>query len=190
MTEKKFYVYAHRRLSDGSIFYIGKGHGKRAWVKSTRGIWWKRVEAKHGRSVHILARELPEICAFSLERSLISFYGRANLVNATDGGEGATGAKRSDEWKREMSRRMSGENNPMFGVSKTISELHKKRISEANSHPKPAGFGDVVRARLIGSRQDPNINAKRSASMKGRHAGKNNPMYGKRKVNGAWVNEP
>ena len=36
----KFYVYTHRRASNGVVFYVGKGHGRRAYVKSHRGKWW------------------------------------------------------------------------------------------------------------------------------------------------------
>lgn len=44
------------------------------------------------------------------------------------------GRKHSEEWKTEMSKRNSGENNPMFGKSphlgKKYSEEHRKNISE------------------------------------------------------------
>lgn len=39
-------------------------------------------------------------------------------------------APKSERWKKQASERTSGENNPMYG--KTISEDHKKAISEAN----------------------------------------------------------
>lgn len=85
-------VYVHRKITDGSIFYVGKGCGeKRARSKSARSTRWKRSEAKHGRSVHIVASGLTNDAACELEIFLISEIGRESLVNMTDGGEGAPG---------------------------------------------------------------------------------------------------
>lgn len=86
-----FYVYVHRRKSDGKVFYVGKGRQKRAWATSRRSVHWQRVVQKHGLSIQIIADSLNEVCAFSIERMVIAKYGRGNLVNLTDGGEGTSG---------------------------------------------------------------------------------------------------
>lgn len=177
--EKKFYVYVHRRVSDGKVFYVGKGKGKRAWCKSTRSDWWKRVESKHGRTVHIIVRNVQETCAFSIEVALISFLGSGELVNMTRGGEGASGSKRSSEFASLMRDRMSGDKNPMFGRHSKLTSDHKIKIGLSNRKPKPKGFGDAVKLRMIGSVVSDEIKAKKSATMIGRHSGENNPMFGK-----------
>lgn len=85
---KKFYVYIHKRLSDGGIFYVGKGSGNRAWSRSGRSDYWNRIVRKHGRSVEIFMNSMSEPCSYTMEKILISLIGRDNLCNHTDGGEG------------------------------------------------------------------------------------------------------
>lgn len=65
----RFYVYRHRRESDGKVFYIGKGTGWRAWSCSypSRSRYWVRVYKKHGRIVEIIRNGLNENCALTLE---------------------------------------------------------------------------------------------------------------------------
>lgn len=100
---KKFYVYIHRRKSDGRVFYVGKGTGKRALRTSGRNRYWKRVYNKHGRIVEILLHFEKENCAFSFEKAMIALYGKENLTNTTDGGEGVCGLVHSEEARKKMS---------------------------------------------------------------------------------------
>lgn len=86
--EKKFYVYVHRRASDGRVFYVGKGSKKRLTETYGRSEYWRRVSEKHGWSAHIVARFSQEQCALSFEVALIKLIGRESLTNATMGGEG------------------------------------------------------------------------------------------------------
>lgn len=104
--EAKFYVYAHFRADDGRCFYVGKGKAKRAW-STNRSAWWKRTVAKHGYNVQILATWDSEEDAFEHERVLIACFRDLGhpLVNLTDGGEGASGAVRSEETLAKMSEK-------------------------------------------------------------------------------------
>ena len=68
----KYYLYCHRRKDDNSIFYIGKGSGKRAWTRQGRNIYWKRVAEKAGFEVEILYHDLQEEEAFILEKILFA----------------------------------------------------------------------------------------------------------------------
>jgi len=61
-------------------------------------------------------------------------YGVRNVYNETDGGDGMSGHKHSEESKRKMSKAMMGENNPRYG--KTISEDNKKKLIQANKRPR------------------------------------------------------
>lgn len=81
----RYYVYEHCRASDGAVFYVGKGSGRRAYSR-TRSEHWKRVVAKHGLVVNIVKDEMPEVCALTLERVLIARYGLDNLVNIAEAG--------------------------------------------------------------------------------------------------------
>lgn len=100
--ERKFYVYAHYRKSDGVIFYVGKGNGIRHRTASGRNRFWHKVANKHGWTSKILTQHMPEPCALSFEMALIASR-REALVNITLGGEGVTGLRHSEQSKRKMS---------------------------------------------------------------------------------------
>jgi hypothetical protein len=97
-----FYVYAYIRknTSDngkaGTPYYIGKGHGDRAWYRN-KGEIRRPTEDKY---IIIIENNLTEVGALAIERRMISWYGRLDcltgcLHNKTDGGDGATGVKRT-----------------------------------------------------------------------------------------------
>lgn len=94
---RDFYVYVHRRATDGRVFYVGKGNGRRAWATQGRSNYWRHIVAKHGYTVDIVQNGMQEWWAFELEIELIAFYKRESLCNLTDGGDGCSGAKRSAE---------------------------------------------------------------------------------------------
>ena len=116
-----YYIYAYLR-PDGTPYYIGKGKDNRAWEK-TKG----HIPPNDKSRIIILEANLTEIGAFALERRLIRWYGRKDigtgiLRNGTDGGEGASGAIRSEESKLKMAASKKG---------RVFSEEHKLKISEA-----------------------------------------------------------
>lgn len=125
-TPKQFYVYVHRRASDGRVFYVGKGTGRRAWALNGRNKHWHNIVAKHGCSVEIAQYGMQEWWAFELERDLISSYGRESLCNLTDGGDGASGAKRSIEVRKRMSD-FNPMKNPIHRAAVSAAKKGKKR---------------------------------------------------------------
>lgn len=151
--EKPFYVYVHRRATDGRVFYVGKGSARRLHHKG-RNPHWHNIVNKHGFTAHIVMRFENETCAFSFERALIDFYGKSNLCNLSDGGEGgSTGSVRTKEQREKYSRSKMGENNPMYKrvvpqevrdklskalmanppwKGKKLSEDHKLKLSESH----------------------------------------------------------
>lgn len=100
----RHYVYAHRRASDGRIFYIGKGsHPDRATTRDRRNAYWQAVVAKHGLTVEVVMHFATDALAQQCERDLIAWYGRENLTNLTDGGDGCAGLVPTEETRRKLS---------------------------------------------------------------------------------------
>lgn len=123
-----FYVYVHRKSSNGEVFYVGKGKDKRAWTKCGRTKYWSRVVEKHGLIVEIVLSNLQEWYAFELETNLIALYGRKDsgdgcLINMTNGGEGATGTKKNVETRAKISAAKKGV---------VFSEKHRQNLSSAH----------------------------------------------------------
>ena len=104
--EMMFYTYAHYK-PDNSVFYIGKGQGRRAWSKKNRNPHWKNVVAKHGEhKVEILAHWPTEQEAFEHEKFLIWCFRDmgCSMTNIADGGEGCSGLIHTEEVKQKISR--------------------------------------------------------------------------------------
>lgn len=140
------YVYVHLRATDDSVFYVGKGTLKRAWSRTGRNRWWRFIVAKYGYEVAIVKDGLSEACAFSLERMLISVY-RASLCNITDGGEGASGYKHSDETKAIMAAMKIGyvpKIPPEARERAARARIGKKMSIESRAKMSAAWVGRVV----------------------------------------------
>jgi len=104
--EKIFYTYAYLRSKTsktaeaGTPYYIGKGHGNRAY-----GYHRRTPVPKDKSKIIILKENLSEQEAFAYEKEMIKFYGRKDLgtgilMNWTDGGEGTSNP--SQETRRRM----------------------------------------------------------------------------------------
>lgn len=128
--EAIFYVYEHWRPDRDECFYVGKGHGGRANLMSTRNAHHKNIQAKLARmgmcvEVRMIAVGLTSGAALSFEVERIAFWRAdgAELANLTIGGEGASGLKRSDEWKKSVGDRHR---------QKFVSKETREKISAAN----------------------------------------------------------
>jgi group I intron endonuclease len=143
-------VYEHLRNDTNEVFYVGMSVGeKRAFdkCKSKRNPHWHNIVKKAGYTVNIVYKDIEHDEAKQIEILLIEKYGRkdlglGNLVNMTDGGDGALGLICSEETRQKMSEALKGENNPNFG--KTTSEETKKKISEARKGEKHHMFGKTT----------------------------------------------
>lgn len=151
-----FYTYLHCR-PDGSPFYVGKGTGRRArQFTKHRNNHYKNIVLKYGRA-NIQIFVFPcdsEEQAFSDEMHHIAQLRSAgyDLCNMTDGGEGCSGSKRSDETRAKMSVAMLGKS---YGP---LSDEHKRKLSEVHKG-KPRCW-----------KSTPEINAKISATVKATYA--------------------
>lgn len=136
----KYYVYLHRKKTDGSIFYVGKGSNNRAYENITsRNSFWKNISNKHGYYVDFANKNLTEEEAFELEKFLIQEIkdlNRHKLCNLTDGGEGCSGYKVSKEVKEykrnlRLGFKVSEEVKNKIRIKKIgvpLSEEHKNKI--------------------------------------------------------------
>ncbi len=117
-----FYVYVYRDTA-GNPFYVGKGKGGRYKYhpndcQNSKDSQYRthfytklRKMARLGEefTFEIFKGNLLESEAFEWEKFLIAFWGRRDiktgcLCNHTDGGEGASGSKHSDEHKAKISK--------------------------------------------------------------------------------------
>jgi hypothetical protein len=144
--QKKYYVYEHRRLDTGAVFYVGKGSGRRAKARDGRNDYWKKLVKNYGYSIHILYEGLSESDANVLEQNIISAYGRDILCNMTDGGDGMRNP--SPETRIAMSNSAkgrkgywTGKKKPLEGVRATAEKL-KGRVGRRGD--KHHFFGKVL----------------------------------------------
>jgi group I intron endonuclease len=118
---KEYYTYAYLR-EDGTPYYIGKGKDKRIDFSYNRRA---KLPIKERRL--FLKKNLTEEEAFKHERYMIAVFGRKDLGtgilrNLTDGGDGISGCKRSEELKEKMSK---------INIGKKASEKTRNKISES-----------------------------------------------------------
>ena len=155
-----FYVYLHRRLSDNRVFYVGKGKGNRAYVKTKRNSHWNHVVNKHGLKVEIVFDNLTEEDSFQIEKDTIlemRYFGYP-LVNMTDGGEGSSGFKHSEE---SITKRA------LKAVGVPLTEQHRDNIrkSQIGVAKNPASV-ERMRQSLIGKKQSESTKQKRIETLK------------------------
>jgi len=106
-----YYVYEWIRLDTNKPFYVGKGKDKRCYIK-------KRGNNKHFNNivkavktkVNILKENLTEKEALDLEKQYIKEYKNKGipLVNLTNGGEGVSGYKATEEANKINRARVNG----------------------------------------------------------------------------------
>ena len=97
-----YYVYLHKRAHDGVVFYVGKGTKGRSKSKHGRSKHWHNTVNKYGYIIEFVCVGIQEWYASELEVEQIALYGRydlrqGTLVNFTDGGEGTSGRKFSED---------------------------------------------------------------------------------------------
>lgn len=125
-------VYKHIRRDSGEVFYIGIGiNESRAYSAKNRNSHWKNYTNKHQYLIEISHKDLIWEEACSIEKYLISFYGRkdmnkGSLLNMTDGGEGLCNASIETLQKFKSNR-----------LGKNLKESTKARLSEVMKTKKP-----------------------------------------------------
>jgi hypothetical protein len=124
-------VYIHLKEDTLEPFYVGKGKGERAFRTWNRNAFWKNVVNKHGYLIKIIYEGISEEEAFALEKETISNLKEigVTLTNLTNGGDGVSGHKHSEESKKKMSEAKKGKPNLAL-KGKEKSPEHKERLRQ------------------------------------------------------------
>ena len=120
-----FYTYAYLR-EDGTPYYIGKGRGRRIKIRGGRCI----SPPDDPSRIIFLKQNLTEQEAFRHEIYMIFVFGRKNLGtgilrNLTNGGDGFTGGRHSEEFIIAFKNRITGK-------PKTQKQIDATRESNRN----------------------------------------------------------
>jgi len=206
-----FYVYIYLdirkpgRYSYDSIsflyepFYVGKGHGNRySDFKSHNNFCYNKIKKIQltNEVVSILVRSnLSEKDSLDMEKQLIKEVGRQNLktgplTNFTDGGEGVSGYKHSQESIQKMSKSHIGQSAWNKGKKSSKESILKMINSKTGKKLNLSeGRKEILRNNFLGDKNPAkrcevrNKHKKENLSLDTRkkmsHSGSNHPMYGK-----------
>lgn len=135
-------VYVHSKKNTNEVFYVGIGKTEnRAYSKLNRNIHWKRIVEKYDYDVEIVHTNLDWSTACEIEKSLINQYGRDNLSNMTDGGEGLSNP--SNELRDRMSKAQIGKKQSLETIEKRVSKIKGRPLSEEHREKlRQAKLGD------------------------------------------------
>lgn len=136
----KTYIGQHKYkdLNDkymGSGKLIRRAQKKYGMENFTKEILYSRIQYKE-------TADDVEKFAIAKERSL----GKAEY-NIADGGQGCTGCKHTDEWRRKMSENNKGKKRP------PRSEEYRRKLSEAKKGKKPYDMTDETRRKISEARK-------------------------------------
>jgi hypothetical protein len=141
----QFYSYLWLR-EDGTPQYAGKGMGRRAFVRGSH-----HLHPPAARSRILIFPMASEADAIESEKALIEMFGRKDtgsgwadiapcLRNFTDGGDGVSGLRHTEETKQKMSVGHKGRPSWNKGIPQTpdhIAKLSAVRKGK-NRGPRPA----------------------------------------------------
>jgi hypothetical protein len=165
----KHYTYAYLR-EDKTPYYIGKGCGKRAWQHFKGEVRPPKDKSR----ILILKKNLSQDQAFQHEIYMIFVFGRKDigtgiLRNRTNGGEGNTGRKQSEETKKKIGDAHRGKTMSQKAREKIsqaragtpLSESHKESISNSLKGEKNPNFGKTgPSSPLYGKKRSPETKEK------------------------------
>ena len=123
----EYYTYAYLR-EDGTPYYVGKGTGRRSYVK--HGL--HTVPPKE--RILILKNNLTETDAFKHEVYMIAVFGRKDiksgiLHNRSEGGAGGNTGYFGTKRHKENCKKRTGENNSFYGRKHSSETLQAMKES-------------------------------------------------------------
>lgn len=137
MQNTSYYVYYYLRSKDGisgkkdTPYYVGKGKGKRITTKRAR------ITVPKDPAYRIkIAEGLTEEQAHKIERVHVKLWGRIDLGtgilhNLTDGGEGTSGYKHTEE-----QRKIRAQINSDIWSRPNVRAKHRKSVRKAFNQPE------------------------------------------------------
>ena len=187
--ENKYYVYEWYVKNTGEVFYIGKGKNNRArQIKKNK--FFKDIYYSHDCDYRIVKNNLSEKDAFEYEIYLIKYYKdnypNYRLTNQTNGGEGSSGWKPSEDWKLKQK---------VISEERWKNKVYRKKMMHIRNKEDSVYKSDEFRKKisnLVKGENNPNYGNKwskeqkdnLSKKMKGRYEGSKNPNY-----NNKWTKE-
>lgn len=123
---RKIFIYGLIDPKDDRVRYVGwtinlktrlSSHlcGARKGDKSYKNNWIRKLLYNNLEPEIKIIEETTYLLRIEKEQYWIKYYGRENLTNSTDGGEGILGMIFSEESKLKMSKRQKGRISPMKG---------------------------------------------------------------------------
>lgn len=188
MAATGFYVYEHIRKDTGAVFYVGKGIGRRLVCTQHKNKHWTAVANKHGWEARIVFHAPDEEFALLYEQELISRHRwlGSPLTNMTDGGEGMSGYKFSEQSITKRSLAQTGQIRPsvsekLKGVPKSAEHCRKlslARMGKKASKETRLAMSIARKGRVSGMKGKKHTeDSKRKISLA--ITGDKNPFYGK-----------
>jgi len=194
-----YYTYAYLR-KDRTPYYIGKGKGRRIYLKGKGEIGKPKDKSR----IIFLKQNLTEEEAFKHEVYMIAVFGRKDLGtgilrNRTNGGDGLSkpstetrrkisekhkGKTLSKEHKEKMSESHKGEKNHFYG--KTHSKEMRRKISETH---KGRTLSEEHKRKIGESGKGKTLSGETKRRISKAKRGENNPAYGKHWWNDGSVNK-
>lgn len=142
------FVYAHFRVGDDQLFYVGIGvKPTRPWQIYNRTNWHKNTVAKHGLRVGIIADKLTWDQATFWEIRWIKSLRASGyeIVNLTDGGDGVKGYKHTPQDIQNMSKiQKSRVESGVYIAPMNIPGVREKHLEATQSEE----FKNKQRARM------------------------------------------
>jgi len=167
--DKKYYVYEWIRLDTNEPFYVGKGKDNRCYRLNSRSKHFLSIYNKADTVVCILQEDLSENEAFEYECWYINDYRFTfgyNLCNMTDGGDGISGYKHTDEEIRR--NRMESHGFDIEDHKEEIIEKYTTKRMSSYEIAKCFNVSDVCISRVL---KKFNVELRNSGSVKDKNKG-------------------
>lgn len=167
----RFYVYVLVR-PNGKPFYVGKGTRNRMYKHDTEAR--KGCECRKCRVIRKIWRNGGEIVrytviatddeqeAFAAERETIAFFGRENLCNLTDGGEGTSGRVVSEKVRQRFVNYWKGRPRPPVSAE-TRARLsmahkgHKRSLGRKATEETRRKMSEAKKGKFTGTRHNHSV---------------------------------
>lgn len=136
--ERQYYVYEH--ILDNVPFYVGYGHGKRAYIRdSSRSRFWKEFVKDRAKEVevHIIVDNLTKAEAIQLEKDYqIKMRDEGYNIVGVIGSTGGQFCKGKIPWNKGL----RGEGTSMYGKKHSDEAKEKMRLARLG---KPRYEGSI-----------------------------------------------